>query len=376
MSSSPIATLARHLAAFEAAGGWPKLRPVFDSVPDPRRRRGIRHRLADVLAIAASAVMAGAATFAAIRDWADAHRAELAARGVKPPSKDTVRRLLNTIDAEALDQALGKWAIGLARPAGAPMVVAIDGKESRGAKNNGPRVHLMAAVGHATGVVLGQVAVGEKTNEIPMVEDLLSQLGDVTGWVFTLDALHTQRATCELIVGRGAHYVLTVKANQPKLLAELSALPWAQVPTGASHRDRAHGRDVTRTIKVCSPDRPIPFPHAAQAARVRRTRRAGQATSAEIAHIITDLPAHRASARQIASWVRGHWTIEDRIHWCRDADWSEDKHQAHTGNGPRSMACLRNLAMSAFRLLGVTDIARTLRYLSANPQVSMQITGL
>jgi predicted transposase YbfD/YdcC len=195
--------------------------------------------------------------------------------GVVVPSYDCLRRTAARIDADKMDEVLGAWAVTVRAGAsgGGPLVVAADGKELRGAKNaGGRRVRLLAGLCHATGVVLGQVEVGEKTNEIPKVKDLLDQIGDVTGMVFTLDALHTQDATAELITSRGADYVFTVKRNQPGLLASMMAQPWddAQTHTTVS---KGHGRLSRWDTHSAAPNQWVHFPRAAQVARITRHRK-------------------------------------------------------------------------------------------------------
>ena len=111
--------------------------------------------------------------------------------------------------------------------------------------------HLLAAFDHAHGVVLGQVEVGAKTNEIPLFTTLLDRI-DITDAVITADALHAQRDHATYLAGRGAHYLLIVKRNQPGLHAQLAALPWRDVPVAYDKRERGHGRTERRTLKVTS----------------------------------------------------------------------------------------------------------------------------
>jgi predicted transposase YbfD/YdcC len=373
MKSSPIAAMARHLWARIGSRQWTTLRRVFEQIPDPRDPRGVRHKLSDILTVAACAVLNGARTYLAMADWAAGHADLLAARGIAPASKDTFRRVLSRLDGDVFDRDLGRWARQLAKTCQA---VAVDGKEERGTRHHGEPVRLLCAATHVTGAVIGQVQVGAKTNEIPMVRALLDQIGQVKGITFTLDALHTQRATAKLITARGAHWVLTVKRNQPTLLDQVTALPWNEIPPAATTRERSHGRDTTRTIAVCQTTGPLDFPHVAQVAKITRTTTQNGHTTSETAYIITDLdPAHTPPG-DLAQLVQDHWTVENSVHWCRDTAWQEDHHQAATGPGPRVMATLRNTAMTVIRCLGGREIARTLRFLATDPQLTAAITGL
>ena len=144
----------------------------------------------------------------------------------------------------------------------------------RGARTyDGRAVHLLAAFDTATGTVLAQTCVDGKTNEITAFAPLLDRL-DVTDALVTADALHTQRGHATYLTGRGAHYLLTVKANQPGLLAELAALPWTQVPVADRTTNTSHGRVEQRTVQLATVTTGIGFPHAVTALRIaRRSRR-------------------------------------------------------------------------------------------------------
>jgi predicted transposase YbfD/YdcC len=237
-----------------------------------------------VLALAAAAVVAGSRSFTAIAGWvadvpaevlADLYRRCGATRpGAGPPSKATIWRVVTGADAAALDAVTGAWLMERARAAGdlagtgrdgdddVPLIpVRVDGKTVRGARNSdGSQVHLLAALAGRRGVVAGQVEVGAKTNEIPMIIPLLDGL-DLDQAVVTADALHTQRATADYLHGRGADFVLPAKDNQPGLFDALDALPWRSVPVTHTATDRGHGRITTRTIQVINTPGDLPFPH-------------------------------------------------------------------------------------------------------------------
>jgi predicted transposase YbfD/YdcC len=368
------------IAAAGCLGGeGRRLLPVLAAVPDPRARRGVRHRLAAILGLALCAVLAGARSFTAIAEWAaDTDQATRDALGVTGvvPCESTFRRTLQALDADALDEAAGGWAQQRTAPApGRRRAVAVDGKTLRGSGTAGsPGRHLLAALDHEHGVVLGQADVEAKTNEIPLFTTVLDHI-DLAGAVVTADALHAQRAHAGyLVTERGAHYLITVKRNQPGLHAQLAALPWRQVPVAYKAKEKGHGRAERRTLKVTAVAAGLAFPHAAQAIQIIRRRRPLTSTkwSTETVYAITSLTVIQARPADLARIARGHWGIEDRLHWVRDVTYDEDRSQVRTGNGPRVMASLRNLAIAILRLTGHTSIAAALRYHARQPSRPLQ----
>ena len=356
-------------ASSQPIGSAAALLTLLRSVPDPRGARGIRHQLAGILAVGIAAVAAGARSFTAIGQWAaDADEDLLAAlgstgRGV--PSESAIRRTFNRLDAAVLDSILGAWLWTRTGVVGQRRVIALDGKTVRGARTR-DRVapHLVAALDHHTGAVLGQLAVAAKSNEIPAARTLLASF-DLAGAVVTVDAMHTQADTAQLIVQAGGDYVFTVKGNQPSLYAACRALPWRDVP---AHRVTAtgHGRRVTRTIRVVTAPPWVEFHGAVQVAQLRRTvTRAGKKT-VEVVYLITSADAPTATPSLLAAWVQGHWGIENRLHWVRDVTFDEDRSQVRTGAAPHVMATLRNIVISLLRLAGWTNIAHALRHHAAD----------
>jgi predicted transposase YbfD/YdcC len=373
-SASPIHPVVNHLvdAVDHQRVGHGVLR-VLDAVPDPRRPRGVRHQLNTILALAVCAVMAGCRSFTAIGEWAaGASEQVLCALGAGcAPSESTMRRALQRLDGDQLDGAIGCWAAGRTEPTGTRRrLVAVDGKRIRGSGNGTVEArHLLAAIDHAHAVVLAQREVGCKTNEITEFAPLLDGV-DLTGAVITADALHTQKAHADyLVLQRDAHYLLTVKGNQPGLSAQLKALPWNQVPIAHTSTDRTHGRVEKRTVKAVTVTTGILFPHARQAIQITRKTRRLDATkwTTEVAYAVTSLAAEQTTPNQLATWVRGHWHIENRLHWVRDVTFDEDRSQIRSGNGPRVMASLRNLVINILRINGTTNIAQALRHHAWDP---------
>ena len=213
---------------------------VLGTITDPRKRRGVRHKVQNVLAIAVCATLAGARSFIAIAEWAAEQSREVmfklgSTRG-KPPSERTVRRVLHAINAEEVDRVTGVWMATQVRLQG--RAISVDGKTLRGSSDGETAaVHLLSAIVHGSGIVVAQVSVGEKTNEIPCIKPLLAPL-DISGGVVTADAMHTQRETARYVVEeKDAHYVFTVKDNQPTLRQDIETLHLDAFPPSA-HDDR------------------------------------------------------------------------------------------------------------------------------------------
>lgn len=365
MSSSPVLHPAGQVP------GAASLVEVLKLVPDPRARRGIRHGLPGIVAVALAAVVAGARSFAAIGQWASeltaAQLAELGLSREVAPDASTFRKVFARLDAATLDQLAGAFVWASTRVAGGRRVIAIDGKTVRGARTaSNAAPHLVSALDHASGTVLGQLAVAAKSNEIPAVRTLLAGF-DLAGVVVTVDAMHTQADTATAITGAGGDYVFTVKANQPGLYAACKRLPWRDVGEHSAVTT-GHGRRVRRTIKVVAVPAWITFAGAAQVAQIRRTTtRAGKKT-VEVAYVITSADHRAAPPAVLAAWVQGHWGIENRAHWVRDVVYDEDRSQVRAGSAPQVMATLRNIAISLLRLSGATSIAAALRHHAARTE--------
>jgi predicted transposase YbfD/YdcC len=320
-TSSRIPAAATRLAA-PIALAPDQCRSLLDdlaTITDPRQRRGRRHTLGAVLAVAVAAVLAGARSLVAIGEWAaDAPQPVLAALGVRhdplrrvyrPPGEATVRRVLARVDPDALDLVIGRWLADQQPPAPATRpppptrpawrrAVAVDGKTLRGSGHHGhEQVHLLAVMDHPSRAVLGQTDVdATTTNEIARFQPLLDSL-DLAGRVVTADALHTQREHADwLVTHKHAAYLLLVKANQPTLHQQLKALPWRKIPLADQTRDRGHGRVEIRRLQVTTVAG-LDFPHATQALRITRRVRplASRRWRTVTVYAVTSLTAAQAS---------------------------------------------------------------------------------
>lgn len=368
---------------------------MLGEVADPRQPRGVRHGIGTVLAVTVFAALAGARNFRECGDRAadlPPELLELAGCRQDPvsgrhvaPSEPTLRRVAHDIDADAADERVCAW---LRRRAAVPAVtdggaghdgdgerlvaVAMDGKTVRNSAapgDEGGEVKLFSAMLHQEAVVLAQLRVPDDTNEITQVSALLAGI-ELDRVVVTGDAAHAQHATAAHVTGeRGGAYALTVKGNQPSVLAQIAAALPRPVPGTEEHSelDTSKGRQVRRRI-WSAPAADIDFPAAAQVFVIRRDvfDSQGHWLSKETVHGITSLTTAQAAPAAIARLIRQHWGIENKIHWVRDAVWREDEQRAYAGAGAQVMATARNLALSLLRLAGITSIKRTLERIAAD----------
>jgi predicted transposase YbfD/YdcC len=303
----------------------------------------------------------------------------------KPPAGEALREVRGDgwFRAAAshpwLDPAVtGDPAHRPARPA-----VGVDGKERKLAKAGGKKkVHLLGAVTHVTGLVIGQdkVAKAGKANEITHFRPLLDPL-PLQNVVITADAMQTQREHARwLTEDKDAFYLLPVLGNQPGTYAALDALDWENTPVAAATSEITRGRVETRTLRVLPAPEDLGFPYARQAVLLERyvtIKKNGRwvMRNCEAVLYVTSLDAAQASPADLLAYARGHWTIE-HLHWLRDVVWHEDKSTIRTGNAPQVISALTNLVITLFRLQGVTKITEETRRNAQDPRRALQLLAL
>jgi predicted transposase YbfD/YdcC len=364
------------------------LAQLLEQFPDPRRRQGKRHLWGDLLIGIVAAIASSQQGGSAIVDWIHEHapwfRTHQIWQGTSLPSGSTIRRTLHALDVAQVEQRLREWEQELVsqwQDSRRPLEgLALDGKTVRGALAHGNKVHLVSLVPHRLPLVLAQIQVPDKTNEITAARTLLTNQ-DLTNWVVTMDALHTQHATLQQINDQQGHYLVQVKANQPELYQILENRFLAS-PQGEEHeqvwqtQDRGHAREETRTLtsRVVTSNL-LGWPKVAQMLHrvCQVTHQATGKTTTSVSFAITDLSREQANTEQLEALWRGHWAIENKLHYVRDVTFGEDAGQIHTGNAPHSLAILRNALLSLLRLLGWTNIAQALRYFAAFPCRVLQL---
>ena len=368
------------------------------AVCDSRSDQGRDHPVAVVLALVAAATVAGLKGYTAISGWIADVPAEILdslytrvdARPGGRPSRSTLWRVCTHTDGDVLDAVIAEWTATQRAGTGeqpssssnTPSQVRLDGKTVRGAVHpDGEQLHLLSALAGSPGpdpaaVIIAQAPTdGAKTREPETARALLETL-DLRDVTVTADALHTVKATAQLIHQQGGHFVLPVKENRPALFDALNTLPWATTRIGYESIETGHGRSTRRTIRVLPAPPGLPFPHVNQVWLIERyvtTSNGKQSAAAQLG--VTSHPAETAGPAEIAAFNRGQWAIET-LHFIRDTCYREDNSRVRTRFGPRVLASLRNLAINALRLAGRTDITEATRWANRNMTRPFTILGL
>ncbi len=351
----------------------------LQTVPDQRHARGVRYPLAPMLTVAVLAKLTGHSRLEGLADWAKLRAAELARllglNRTRMPHHSTWSRILGqAVDPVALEQALTRFFAPPPQadpPARGSVILAVDGKTLRGTIPLGQTqgVHLVAAYLPEHGVVLAQLAVDQKDNEIVVVPTLLAQL-DLAGTVVVGDAMQTQRELSIQIVETGGDYLWIVKENQPTLLAELEELfrppplaPGHAAPARdfltAQQLDTGHGRLEERVLTASEMlNGYSDWPYLAQVFKLeRRVWQAGTQTLHDVRYGITSVPRRVADAARLLVIARAEWGIENGLHYRRDVTLHEDACRLRRGGGPQVMAALNTVVISLLGQHGERNLA-------------------
>ena len=336
----------------------------LQTIADPRRQsENLKHPLVDVILLGFCGVLAGCEDFVELATWGHINEAFLRTFLELPhgiPSHDTFTRVFALLPPATLQAVLVPW---LLERRGVPGEwIHLDGKTLRRTRCQSQKLkalHVVSAWAGQTGITLGQVAVDAKSNEITALPQLLKLL-DLHEKIVTTDAMGCQKDIAQTIVAGGGNYILAVKDNQPTVHAEIkaafatAATPPARSPRLYTTEDHGHGREEQRTVQV------LPARGALSAAQcaawlgvltiVMVTRvvwcEATGKESMEVSYFLSSLPPH---ARRIGRAIRGHWSIENGLHWVLDVVFREDARRLYDRTAAENVAFLNRLALSLLR---------------------------
>lgn len=340
------------------------IRRYFADLPDPRSKLGTRHRLDEMVILAILAVICGADDWVAVADFARAKRTWLKTFLELPhgiPSHDRFGEVFAAIQPEAFERCFLRWIQALAEAAGSGLI-ALDGKTLRHSFDTASgraAIHMVSAWSAANGLVFGQIATEAKSNEITAIPKLLELL-DIRGAVVSIDAMGCQKEIAATIVENKADYVLSLKGNQGTLHNEVSW--WLDQAITGKMRDakldhhrqvnKGHGRIETR--EVWSTQQVDWFADRGRWAgltsliAVDSERRLADGTvQKERRYFISSLGG--ADAKTFAQLIRGHWQVENRLHWSLDISFNEDACRIRKGYGAENFSRLRRIALNLLR---------------------------
>lgn len=347
---------------------------LFENLKDPRGLQGQEHAFLSIVLIAILASIGGATGWEDIELYAQSHQPWLEtfldlSSGI--PHADTYRRVFERVNPEALQQCFLAWVNQVVAATGA-QVVPIDGKSVKGSYDRNKKqsaLHLVTAWASEHRLLLGQMKVENKSNEITAIPALLELL-DITGCIITIDAMGTQTAIANQIVAKGGDYVLSLKANHPTLYAQVKE--WFEIAQSQGFKaiaysydqrvEAGHHRQERRQVWAVPveaiPDlyQPSPWAGLQSVVMVVRVRHLWNKTTREVQFYLSSLPC---DAVHIGRAIRVHWGIENKLHWVLDVTFGEDASRIRTGHSPENFSLMRRMAVSL--LNQETSTKRSLR---------------
>jgi predicted transposase YbfD/YdcC len=338
----------------------------FGNIPEPRLERTRLYELMEILVIAICAVICGADNWEEIADFGQDKEAWL--RTILPlpngiPSHDTFRRVFGLIDAVAFQKGFVSWMQAITVLIGG-QVIAVDGKKSRGSQDRAigkGAIDMVSAWANANQVVLGQVKVDDKSNEITAIPELLRMLV-IRGCIVTVDSMGCQVEVAQACVDQEADYVLALKENQPhlyedvtRLFADLDSSQMKAYAYDYAHSfDNTHGRAEKRQCWTIADPVVIQqlrganrWPNLTCVVRVRREYRDRDTPKSEDRYFLSSLPGQ---AEQLLTAVRAHWSVENNLHWVLDIAFREDDSRIRKDQGPQNFTLLRHIALNLLKL--------------------------
>lgn len=349
----------------------PNPAPYFSELKDPRREtKNKLHKLGDIVMIVLCAVLSGIEDWVGMEEFAKEKEDWLHEFLELPggiPSHDTLSDVLGRLDPKAFAEAFTRW-VQAALPSLSGQQICLDGKTLRGSREGDRAVHLMSAFVVEARWVLAQQAVGEKTNEITAIPDLLAML-DISGALISIDAMGCQKTVASTIINAGADYVLALKDNHPTLCEDVKLWLDTEIDKErlAVHEtvDKGHGRIEIRRYSVSADidwlEQKSEWTGLTAVGRVESTRIIGDKTSVETRYFLCSFN----DLIRFSEGVRLHWSIENQQHWVLDVQFGEDANRARKDHSAENLALMRRAALNLLRNNGPTKDSLRRRKLRA-----------
>lgn len=336
---------------------------AFEELEDPRMDRTKNHKLSDILAIAICASICGVDDWTKMEFFGNCKHKWFRTFLDLPngiPSHDTFRRVFILLDPDAFEACFMQWVDGLVEASGGRLI-AVDGKSLRGSldrANAKTAIHMVSAWCDANQMVLGQVATDEKSNEITAIPRLL-RLIDIDKAVVTIDAMGCQKQIAKTIVEQGGDYVLQLKGNQgglheetvelfdPCLREDCRGIEWTKATTANKGHGRIERRTIWATEEIGWFAEADKWSNLRSLIRVLCERTVDGETSREYHYYISSLPA--GDPEKLLSYIRGHWSVENRLHWSLDISFGDDERRTRTGNGAENASRLARIALNLLK---------------------------
>jgi predicted transposase YbfD/YdcC len=330
---------------------------IFSQIQDPRSHINKLHDIVDILLIGTISVLCGAETWLQIKMFARSKEAFfrkflVLENGI--PSEDTINRVFSAIDSDEFESCFREWvnSISVMKKG---QVVAIDGKSLNGAKSQGKKspVHMVSAWASDNNLVLGQVRVNEKSNEITAIPKLLETI-DVEGCIVTIDAMGTQVDIANKIVENNADYILAVKENQKQLLEDVKdEFHFSKKPSIDETLDSGHGRIETRKCTIVSDflfikenSKWCDLKSVIKIESIREFKNSDKPTEKAVRYYISN---RIDSAKNFQKHIRSHWGVENKLHWTLDVAFSEDASRKRNKNAAQNFSIILKIALNLLK---------------------------
>lgn len=350
---------------------------LFNTVKDRRRRQGIRHSMPKLLLILFVAITEGLTTIKEARVWATNNRKWLAQyvdmkHGI--PDETTIARALEVIDVQSVNECWRTFVAIMYNSQKPDTVASFDGKSIKAIHNKTIGGHIVSLFTHGLHQIVGQVSVKDKSNELKAAQELLNN-PSIAGLTVVGDALHTQKETISVIRKRQANYFLFVKANQQELMEDIAVAIDNKdtLKEYWSYDDKTSIRDVRVTVEVIQDKQITNYIQRnwTDVAVIGRVRRVGQRREKEITRSIDETVYFISSkpdltAQEAAKIIRGHWCIENNLHWQKDYTFLEDRQRLRRGNAPAVMTLLRSCCIALFKLFDFASVSTAISNFNQN----------